>query len=179
MDVVGEITIGIIVLRRQAVCIYGGMDGPRMNFREWKVLIDDGDAVSIFLQQLRKQGLVHARAVGTFEIVVVYGYDLGIFVSARGAPGEVDFLHELGVGILCEIDFGHAHERFAIFGEQEIVSLLLIAPLKRDGQRVVIWKLAGLERTQVDLYSCWGAVERTHLPRNTLANRCSHGLAGA
>src|SRR5207244_6300343 len=37
-----------------------------------------------------------------------------------------DFLHELGVGILCEIDFGHAHERFAIFGKQEIVSLLLI-----------------------------------------------------
>src|SRR5881396_3938801 len=98
MDVVCEIPIGVVVLRRQAVCIYSGVDGPGMNFREWKVFIYEGDAVSIFLQQLRKQGLVHARAVGTFEIVVVYGYDLGIFVSARGAPGEVDFLHELGVG---------------------------------------------------------------------------------
>src|SRR6266566_403732 len=122
MDVVCEIPIGVVVLRRQAVCIYSGVDGPGMNFREWKVFIYEGDAVSIFLQQLRKHGLVHAR------------------------------------------------ERFAIFGKQEIVSLLLIATLKRDGQRVVIWKFAGLERTQVDLYSCWDAVERTHLPLNTLGN---------
>src|SRR5947208_15796620 len=102
-----------------------------MNFREWKVFIYEGDAVSILLQQLRKQGLVHARAVGTFEIVVDYGYDLGIFVSARGAPGEVDFLHELGVGILCEVDFGYWHARFSICGKQELVSQLRLASFRR------------------------------------------------
>src|SRR5437879_8562824 len=115
MDVVCEIPIGVVVLRRQAVCIYSGVDGPGMNFREWKVFIYEGDAVSIFLQQLRKQGLVDARAVGTFEIVVVYGYDLGIFVSARGAPGEVDFIHEIGVGVLCEYVFVSVYGCFAIF----------------------------------------------------------------
>ena len=62
MDIVGEIPIGVLVLRRQAVGVHRGVGGPGMNLRQRKVLVDERHAVAIFLQQFGKQRLMHAGA---------------------------------------------------------------------------------------------------------------------
>src|ERR1051326_8909216 len=83
MHVVREIPIGIIVLRCEAIGVYSSMHGPGMNFRERKIFVHELYFVAIFLQQLRKQCLVHARTIRAFEVVVIDRHDFRVLSSSH------------------------------------------------------------------------------------------------
>src|SRR5579863_9345184 len=69
MDIVSEIPISVATLPCQTVGVHGGVRGPGMNLHQWIILVHEFHPVAVFLEQLRKQRLVHSGAEGTLEIV--------------------------------------------------------------------------------------------------------------
>jgi hypothetical protein len=130
MHVVGEIPIGVRVLRRQTMGVHRGMGGPRMDLGQREILVDENDAIAVFLQQVGKQGLVHPGAERAFEVVVVDRHDFGLAVAAGRTALDIDLLHDLGERVFAKVEFGHAEQRLAILGQKKIVGLLLSPPSK-------------------------------------------------
>src|SRR6266851_8896084 len=103
VQVIGIIPIGVAVLRAQTIGVYRRMHSPRVNLFERVILVDEEDAVAIFLEQAGEKCQVHTRTERTLEIVIVDDRHLRIFVAARWTPAEVNLLHDLGVWILGQI----------------------------------------------------------------------------
>src|SRR6185437_16981215 len=70
MRVIREIPISIVVLRGQTICIDGCVHGPGVHLDQGIVLVHELHFIAIGLQQIGEERLVHARAEGTFEVVV-------------------------------------------------------------------------------------------------------------
>ena len=130
-----------------------------MNLRQREILVDKQHAVSILLQERREQLLVHARAEGALEVVVIDGHYLGILVAPCRPAVEIDLLHDLGIRILAQIHLVKTHQRLTILGEQERNFLLAIAVVKGHGNGVVVGKLAWLNRIDRDFHVGRQAVE--------------------
>src|SRR5580698_2041580 len=163
VKIVSHLPVGVTALRSQTVGIDGGVRGPGMNFGQGIVLVNEFHAVAIFLQNLRKQSLVHAGAERAFEIVVIYDYDLGVFVAADGAIADADFLYVLGIRILGEVELGHPHQSFAVFREQEVVVGFLFGAVHVNRKRVITGKVAGAKRTDGDFHRGGDGIVGTHL----------------
>src|SRR6266700_3124880 len=164
VHVISKIPIGIIVLGCKTVGINGSVRGPGMDFDEREIFVDEKYAIGVFLQHLGEERLVHAGAERALEIVIVDDNNFGIFVAARGSTLNVDFLHHLCIGVLREVQLGHADESLAVLGKQEIVILFLIAIIESDGQGVVIGEIARFQRSHEDLNPGRDAVIPTNLP---------------
>ena len=104
---------------------------------------------------------------------------LALALPRVGRPLTSIFLHDLGVGILAEVELGHAQQRLAILGQQEIVSLLLVAAIEGDGQGVVIGEIAGLDRSQNHFYPGGNGIENPHLLLDSPGHFRGHRLGGA
>src|SRR5208282_4750397 len=107
------------------------MHSPGVNFLEWVILIDEKDAIAVFLEQPRKKRRVHARTERTLEIVIIDDRYLGVFVAARRTPAGIDLLHDLNVRISRQIELGHAYQRLVVVGEQKLELLFLVGTGKR------------------------------------------------
>ena len=150
VKIVGEVPVSIVVLRSEAIGIDRSVSGPGMNFRQRVILVDEQNAIAVFLEDLRKQGLVHARTEGALEVIVVHDDDLGIFIAASGTALDVHFLHDFGIGILGEVELGELDEGLAIFGEQEVVLILARSPIESELDGVVVVEVAGVDRPDAD-----------------------------
>src|SRR5690242_204595 len=104
VDVIGEVPISILVLRRQAIGVNRGVERPGVYLYQRIVLVDEGDPVAVFLQDLWKQCAVHGRTIGAFEVVEIHRNNLAIF-RATGWPSlGVDLVHDFGIGIFVQIE---------------------------------------------------------------------------
>src|SRR5712692_4791211 len=149
-----------------------------MNFGQREILVDEDHAIAVLLEQLWEERLVHARAEGALEVIVVNSDHLGILVAAGGATFDINLLHHFSIRILAEVEFGHADQRLPVLGKKKIVILLLVAAVHGDGQRVVIWEFARLQWTQNNLHVSGNAVVGAHLPFDTLGDVSRRGLGG-
>src|SRR4029077_11048305 len=67
MKVIGVIPIRFTVLRAQAIGIHRRVHSPGMNFFERVILVDEKDAIPVFLEKPGEKRLVHARTERTLE----------------------------------------------------------------------------------------------------------------
>src|SRR5204863_576076 len=107
--------------RSQTVGVHRSSDSPRVNLRQRKILVDKDDAISILLEQVGKQCLVHARAERTLEVIEIDDHDSGILVPAGGPPNDIDLLHDFSVRIFTQVELGQSNQSLAILGKQELV----------------------------------------------------------
>src|SRR5215471_9818738 len=165
MDVIGKIPISIGVLRCEAAGVYRGVDGPRMDLRQRIVLVVKRDPVAIFLENLREERLMHARAEGTLEIVEIYHYNLGPFGPARRPSSHVDLAHKVRIRVFAQVEFRHAEHRVAILRNEKGIVFLLAFPLVefyRDA--VITWDVArGSNCSHSDLDLGRETVKRAYL----------------
>src|SRR5208282_4428818 len=115
-EVINVVPIGIAALRGQAVCVHSGAHGPGMNFSERKVLVDEADLVFVVVYCGRKEGLMHAAAVGALEIVEADDRDFGVRIAADGAAGDVDRED----GIVGQVEGIEVGQGLAVGGDQEV-----------------------------------------------------------
>ena len=91
MDVIGKIPVGVIILLAQAICIYGCVHRPGMDFNQRIVLINDLHFVAVLLQQPGKKRGMHAGTERTLEVVIVHNGDFGVLVAAYRPSLHVNF----------------------------------------------------------------------------------------
>ena len=109
---------------------------------------------------------MHVGAERAFEVIVVDGHDFGVFVAPRRPSADIDLPHQLGVGILVEIEAGQANQGLAILGQEELEVLLPFAAVEGDGQSVEVGEFTGLRSADLDLHVGGNAVVAAHLSLN-------------
>ena len=68
VQVIRVVPIGVTVLRAQAIGVHRRMHSPRVNFFEGVILVDEEDAIAVFLEKSWEKCLVHARTERTLEV---------------------------------------------------------------------------------------------------------------
>src|ERR1700730_4003595 len=76
VNVIREIPVSIVVLRRQAIRVRRGMLRPGMTFQR-VILVDKRHPVAVLFEYFWKQSLVHACAIRAPEIVKIHHHYLG------------------------------------------------------------------------------------------------------
>src|SRR6476646_10295065 len=97
MNVVSEIPVGFVVLRGQTVGVHRRPRSPAVNLGQGEILVNKRYSITIFLEQLRKQGLVHAGAEWALEVVEIDHHDFGILFSPSGPAADIDLLHHFSI----------------------------------------------------------------------------------
>ena len=134
-----------------------------MDFIDRVILVDEKDAIAVFLEESGKEGCVDAGTERALEIVKIHERDFGIFVAARGTSADVDLLHRLRVGIGGQIGPAQAYQGLVIVREQKREILFSGGAGKRNRQRVVVRKLAWPQRPHNHIYVGGKGVLRAHV----------------
>jgi hypothetical protein len=140
------------------------MHCPGVNIFDRIIFVDEKDAIAVFLEQPRKKCLVHARAERAFEIVIVDDRYFGIFVAPCRTSGDVDLLHDRGVGIAGQIELRHTEQSLVVTGKQKFEVLLFVGTDEGDRQRVIVGKLTRPERSHNHFYVGWERILRPNVP---------------
>ncbi len=137
-----------------------------MNFINRVILVDEKDAIAVFLEESGKERCVDAGTERALEIVKVHDRDFGIFVAARGTSADVDLLHRLRVRIGGQIELAQADQGLVIVGEQKREILFSRGTGKRNRQRVIVRKLAWPQRPHNHIYVGGKGILRPHVALN-------------
>lgn len=112
-----------------------------MDLDQWIVFVHERDPVPVFLQDFRKQLLVHARAEGAFKVIKVHHHHFGSLGTARGPTAGVDLAHRIRVGVLTQVILDQSHHGRAVLGNEESQVLLTISTVDGHNHGVVLRKL--------------------------------------
>ena len=153
-----------------------------MDLRERIVFVDERHPVAVFLENLRKQRVVHARAKRAFEIVEVDHHDLGrLWLRATGRPLTSILLMVSAKGSLLKSNLVTRSMVLRSLRNQKLVVLALaIAAVDVDGDGVISGHVAGRRNgTDDHLYFCGNGVERAHLVLDLASHIRRSGLGHA
>jgi len=92
-----------------------------MNLHQRVILVDVPHLVFVARQGVGKQRLVHAGAVGAFQIVEVDHRDLGRWIAANGPAGNVDRKQR----VLVQAESVQVGQGLAVGGDEEVDHRLL------------------------------------------------------
>src|SRR5208283_1440481 len=164
-----EFPIALVALLGQAIGIAGSVYRPGVD-RKRIILVNNPDFVAILRQDFAHQRTMHPGAEWTLEVVEVYDRDFGIGIPTHRTPRHVDFFHGFGVGILGQIELGHADQGLAILRHQELHRLGFVLTAQSDGHGVVVRELAWSACPDLHVHVGGNIAIGVHLPLYAMIN---------